>query len=73
MHDNTQQTNTQTQAFAYFDKDFDGVLTVSEMKSSVVAIFKERKNMAASLEVGDRDHTAAVDCDHVSRACSFTV
>lgn len=27
------------------------MLTAAEMKSSVVAVFKERKNMAASLEV----------------------
>ena len=30
------------------------MLTVAEMKSSVVAVFKERKNMAASLEVRRR-------------------
>eukprot|EP00879_Flechtneria_rotunda_P028579 GHRR01030738.1.p1 GENE.GHRR01030738.1~~GHRR01030738.1.p1 ORF type:complete len:100 (-),score=19.35 GHRR01030738.1:814-1113(-) len=39
------------QAFAYFDKDNDAALTIREMKDSVTAIFKERKNMSASLKV----------------------
>lgn len=39
------------QAFTYFDKDNDAQLTVREMKDSVVAVFKERKNMAHSLKV----------------------
>eukprot|EP00883_Tetradesmus_obliquus_P002966 jgi/Sobl393_1/1317/SZX72877.1 len=38
------------QAFSYFDKDNDAQLTVREMKDSVVAVFKERKNMAHSLK-----------------------
>jgi hypothetical protein len=40
------------QAFTYFDKDNDAQLTVREMKDSVTAVFKERKNMAHSLKVG---------------------
>lgn len=39
------------QAFAYFDKDNDAQLTIREMKDSVTAVFKERKNMAHSLKV----------------------
>ncbi|KAF6259738.1 Mechanosensitive ion channel-domain-containing protein [Scenedesmus sp. NREL 46B-D3] len=38
------------QAFTYFDKDNDAQLTVREMKDSVTAVFKERKNMAHSLK-----------------------
>jgi Ca2+-binding EF-hand superfamily protein len=48
-------------AFAYFDKDNDAQLTVREMKDSVTAVFKERKNMAHSLKV--RRCMAAVDGD----------
>lgn len=40
------------QAFTYFDKDNDAQLTIREMKDSVTAVFKERKNMAHSLKVG---------------------
>jgi hypothetical protein len=40
-------------AFAFFDKDNDGHLSLREMKESVVAIFKERKNMAQSLKDTD--------------------
>lgn len=50
-------------AFAYFDKDFDGVLTADEVRSSVVAVFKERKNMAASLE----------DTDSIVRSLQFGI
>eukprot|EP00775_Hariotina_reticulata_P008975 gene8975-9150_t len=41
------------QAFAFFDKDNDASLTLKEMKDSVTAVFKERKNMAASLRDTD--------------------
>jgi small-conductance mechanosensitive channel len=51
------------QAFAYFDKDFDGVLTAAEVRSSVMAIFDERRNMAASLE----------DTDSIVRSLQFGV
>jgi hypothetical protein len=41
------------QAFVFFDKDNDASLTLKEMKDSVTAVFKERKNMAASLRDTD--------------------
>ena len=58
------------QAFAYFDKDHDRALTRAEMQSSVLAVFKERKNMAASLEVRRMGRVSCVCAVGVqSRAC----
>jgi Ca2+-binding EF-hand superfamily protein len=44
---------TAAAAFAFFDVDKDGSVSKSEVKEAVLNIYKERKNMAASLQVGD--------------------
>jgi hypothetical protein len=55
-------TTQHAQAFTYFDKDNDAQLTVREMKDSVTAVFKERKNMAHSLKVSGRLRAAQQHC-----------
>ncbi|KIY94341.1 hypothetical protein MNEG_13621, partial [Monoraphidium neglectum] len=60
-------------AFAYFDKDNDAAITADEMRSSVVAVFKERRNMAASLEVRRRKRVDVLDTDSIVRSLQFGI